>query len=68
MILYGQKEKVEKVLTQSINVLKSLKTKISASYLVNSWSRICLKYEYFTDLSDIFPHILHSVTLMIENF
>lgn len=65
MVLYGQKDKVEKVLTQSINVMKSLKTKISGTYLVNSWSRVCLKYENFTDLSDIFPDILHAVAEMI---
>lgn len=55
MVLYGQKDKVQNVFTQSVNVMKSLKTRISASYLVNSWSRVCLKYENFTDLSDIFP-------------
>jgi len=68
MILYGQKDKVTNVFTQSVNVLKSLKTRISATYLVNSWSRVCLNYENFTDLSDIFPEILHSVAIMIENY
>lgn len=65
MVLYGQKEKVQNVFVQSINVLKSLKTRISPTYLVNAWSRICLSYENFTDLSDIFPQILLCVGNMI---
>jgi len=65
MILYGQKDKVQNVFNQSVNVLKSLKTRISSAYLVNSWSRICLRYENFTDLSDIFPEVLHALATMI---
>lgn len=65
MVLYGQKEKVQNIFIQSVNVLKSLKTRISPTYLVNTWSRICLSYENFTDLSDIFPQILLSVAKMI---
>lgn len=65
MVLYGQPDKVQNVLSQSINIMKNMKTRISATYLVNAWSRICLKYQNFTELSDIFPYILQQITSMI---
>jgi len=59
MLLYGQsKDKVEKFLGQSVNIIKSYKERVAGEYLINAWSRLCLKYKNFTELSDILPFIL----------
>ncbi len=69
MIIYGQSsDKVQKYLAQSITVIKSLSQRLSPNYIVNAWSRICCKYQNFTDLSDIFPIILEKAFLMIDSY
>jgi hypothetical protein len=69
MVIYGQSpEKVQKYLPQSISVIKSLSHRLNPNYIVNAWSRICCKYQNFTDLSDIFPTILEQVFLMIDSY
>ena len=69
MVLYGQSaDKVQKYLPQSISIIKSLSPRLSPNYIVNAWSRICCKYQNFTDLSDIFPTILEQVFVMIDSY
>jgi hypothetical protein len=69
MLLYGQSsDKIQKYLAQSIGVIKSLSLRLSASYIVNAWGRLCAKFNNFTDLSDIFPMILEKIFLMIDSY
>jgi len=50
-----------------VTILKSMQNGLSHSYFMSAWSRICISYENFTDLSDIFPRILEVLKEMLKN-
>lgn len=67
MLVYQKKEEVEQYVQGYVNLLLSHRSHMSNIYFLNSWGRVCYRYESFIDISIVFDTVMDATQQVLND-